>query len=73
MSTTWCNSDGLLVHYGRREKGETPQCCSKETPADACSTPNYTASNNSYKYVEYWNTGEVLRGFGPMQVETDPE
>jgi hypothetical protein len=70
---TWCNPDGLLVHYGRREKGDTLECCSKTEPAGECDVPSYTRATNQYKYIEYWNTGEVERGFGPMQVETDSE
>lgn len=68
----WCNPDGLLVHYGRRVKGDVLECCSKTAPAGECVSPTYTASTNEYKYHEYWNTGEISRGFGPMQEETNP-
>ena len=71
--STWCNPDGLKVHYGKRTKGETPTCCSEELSEGECATPDYVASSNSYKYVEYWNTGEVTRGFGPMQEQTNPD
>ena len=67
---TWCNADGLLVRFNRREKGAL-QCCSKTESATDCVAPTYTRATNEYKYTEYWNTGEITRGFGPMQVETD--
>jgi hypothetical protein len=73
MMSTWCNPDGLLVHYGARNKGEVLECCSKTGPAAECPTESPVASTNKYQYVEYWNTGEISRGFGPMQVETDSE
>jgi len=70
--TDWCNSDGLLVHYGRREKGDVLECCTKTSPAAVCTKPVATPSTNEYKYAEYWNTGEVPRGFPPMNTETNP-
>ena len=69
---TWCNPDGLLVRFNRREKGAL-ECCTKDTPAAECTTPTYTRATNKYSYVETWNTGEVTRGFGPMSVESDSE
>lgn len=69
---TWCNADGLLVRFNRREIGAL-ECCSKTEPAGECAAQSYTAATNQYKYIEYWNTGEITRGFGPMQVQTDDE
>jgi len=68
--STWCNQDGLLVHYGRRLKNEVLECCTDATPPEVCPDPQFVRATNVYRHVHYEDFG-VPVGYGPMSVETD--
>jgi hypothetical protein len=61
MSESWANKDGLVIRYGPRLKCEEYP----EAPSATCDADQPTSIK--YKYFVDSKTGELCRGYGPLE------